>query len=137
MTYAYIQQSGIALSRLRQTPPASYPYCVKAEELRAQIRAFLDYLSSERRYSAATVRAYRADLEQVAAYLEQERLDLTAAPTDVWIPYFARLFAQGRSPRTHARKASSLKSFLKYLTRRGVIQRGRTPGLRAPKLPKA
>jgi len=109
---------------------------VKQQALRSQVQAFLEYLAKERRYSPATVRAYRADLEQVLAYLEAEQLDLAAAPPDVWIPYFARLFALGRSPRTHARKASSLKSFLKYLTRRGLIQRGRTPGLRAPKLPK-
>jgi integrase/recombinase XerC len=109
---------------------------VNAQELRPQLEAFLEYLAHERRYSAATVRAYRADLKQVMAYVEERNLDLSAAPPGLWIDYFARLFALGRSPRTHARKVASLKSFLRYLTRRGGLEQGRLPRLRSPKLPK-
>ena len=109
---------------------------MKAGALRVELTAFLDYLGKERRYSSATVRAYRTDLLQTIDYLEAEKIDLGNAPPEVWIDYFGRLFAQGRSPRTHARKVSSLKSFLKFLSRRGLLQRDRRPGLRSPKLPR-
>jgi integrase/recombinase XerC len=109
---------------------------VKAAALRIELAAFVDYLAKERRYSEATVRAYRTDLRQVVDYLEHQDLDLAAAPPDLWIDYFARLFARGRSARTHARKVSSLKSFLRFLARHGRIKPGAAPGLRSPKLPR-
>jgi integrase/recombinase XerC len=109
---------------------------VDVKALRAQLAAFLDYLAKERRYSKATVRAYRSDLGQIVDYLEAEHLDLAAAAPDLWIGYFARLFAAGRAARTHARKVASLKSFMRFLVRRNALARSRTPGLRTPKLPR-
>jgi integrase/recombinase XerC len=52
------------------------------------------------------------------------------------VDFFARLYHQGQAPRTHARKVSSLRSFLKFLSRRGRIARGKMPGLRSPRLPR-
>ena len=109
---------------------------MNGEPIRAELDAFLSHLAHERRYSAATVRAYRADLTQVLQFLEGDGLRLEDAPPDIWITYFARVFALGRSARTHARKVSSLRSFLKFLARRGSIRRDRTPGLRTPRLPR-
>lgn len=109
---------------------------MKAGALKTELTAFLNYLAKERRYSESTVRAYRTDLLQTIDYLESENIDLAKAPPEVWIDYFGRLFAQGRSPRTHARKVSSLKSFLKFLSRTGQLHRDRRPGLRSPKLPR-
>jgi integrase/recombinase XerC len=109
---------------------------VKADQLRPELEAFLSYLDKERRYSAATLRAYRTDLTQVLAYLEETGGDLKKAPPEIWVDFFARLYRHGQAPRTHARKVSSLRSFLKYLSRRGRIARGALPGLRSPKLPR-
>jgi integrase/recombinase XerC len=108
---------------------------VKADALRPHLEAFLSYLARERRYSEATLRAYRTDLTQVLAYLEETQVDLGAAPPEVWVDYFGRLYGKHQAPRTHARKVSSLRSFLKFLVRRGVVPRGRMPGLRSPRLP--
>jgi len=109
---------------------------VESAELRGELSAFLDYLARERRYSPATVRAYRADLLQVVEFLEAANIDWADAPADIWLHYFARLFKQKRSARTHARKVSSLRSFLKFLARRGRVSRDRSLVLKTPKLPR-
>jgi integrase/recombinase XerC len=109
---------------------------VESVELRGELSAYLDYLARERRYSPATVRAYRTDLAQVVDFLEAHGTDLAQASPDTWLNYFARLFRQKRSARTHARKVSSLRSFLKYLVRRGRIPRDRSVTLKTPRLPR-
>lgn len=109
---------------------------MKADALRPHLESFLAYLARERRYSEATLRAYRTDLTQVLTYLEETGRDLQAAPPEIWVDFFARLYHQGQAPRTHARKVASLRSFLKFLVRRGHLVRGRMPGLRSPKLPR-
>jgi integrase/recombinase XerC len=107
-----------------------------AVALKAELNAFLEYLAKERRYSPETVRAYTNDLTQIVRFLESERIDLSDAPPDVWLTYFARLFDRGRAARTHARKVSSLRSFLGFMARRGKIMREHTPVLKTPKLPR-
>lgn len=109
---------------------------MKADQLKPELEAFLAYLERERRYSEATLRAYRTDLTQVLTYLEETGRDVSDAPPEIWVDFFAKLYHQGQAPRTHARKVSSLRSFLKYLTRRGRIARGKMPPLRSPKLPR-
>jgi integrase/recombinase XerC len=109
---------------------------VKADALKPHLDSFLAYLERERRYSHATLRAYRTDLTQVLTYLEETGRDLSAAPIEIWVDFFARLYKAGQAPRTHARKVASLRSFLKFLVRKGELTRGRLPGLRSPKLPR-
>lgn len=105
-------------------------------QLEAEVDAFLAYLAGERRYSAQTVRAYRNDLTQVTTFLRQQGLDLATAPPDIWLQYFARLLAEDRAARTHARKVSSLRSFLRFLSRRGVVSKDLAKFLKTPKLPR-
>jgi tyrosine recombinase XerC len=109
---------------------------VESTSLKGDLTAFLDHLAKERRYSPATVRAYRTDLAQVVAFVESTGADWADLPADIWLDYFARLFRQKRSARTHARKVSSLRSFLKYLVRRGRIGREQSLVLKTPKLPR-
>lgn len=109
---------------------------METTQLKGDLSAFLDYLAKERRYSPATVRAYRADLSQVIRFLESAGATWADAPADIWLDYFGRLFKQKRSARTHARKVSSLRSFLKYLVRCGRVSRDRSLVLKTPKLPR-
>lgn len=121
---------------LRRAPLNRYPYSVDHKQLEAERDAFLAYLANERRYSEQTIRAYRNDLAQVFDYLKAERIDLAAAGPDIWLQYFARLLANDRAPRTHARKVSSLRSFIRYLVRRKLVKRELTQYLKTPKLPR-
>ena len=109
---------------------------MESTNLKGDLSAFLDFLAKERRYSPATVRAYRTDLLQVVAFVESAGVDWADLPADIWLDYFGRLFKQKRSARTHARKVSSLRSFLKFLVRRGRVSRDRSLVLKTPKLPR-
>jgi len=95
---------------------------------------FFTYLEVEKNYSSHTTLNYRIDLEEFAAFLGKTPI------ADVGYPDLRRFLAQlkGRNlkPRSLARKLSSLRSFLKFLQREGVIQSNPAKLLVTPKLDK-
>lgn len=88
-----------------------------------QIQRFLDHLRARR--SEATVRAYGADLNQLALFTEGA-FDFD---TETLRKYLRK---NGGSPRTRARKLSTIRSFAKYLRSTQVIERDPTEPLEAP-----
>ena len=81
------------------------------------ISVFVRYLTSERRLSRHTVRAYAIDLGQYAAFLHDTAPDsalekATPQALRMWIVALAR---QGLSNRSINRKIASLKAFYKFL----------------------
>ena len=88
-----------------------------------QIQKFLDHLRARR--SEATVRAYGADLNQLASFTEGA-FDFE---TETLRKYLRK---NGGSPRTRARKLSTIRSFAKYLRSTQVIDRDPTEPLEAP-----
>jgi integrase/recombinase XerC len=100
------------------------------------IEPFLEHLGSERRLSPLTVRAYRADLAGLAAFLrraghEGSMNDLDPAYVRA---YLAEIHAT-TSARTRARKLSAVRSLFNYLVRRGLVSRNIGEELISPKLP--
>ena len=103
-------------------------------------RALADYLRHlgiERNASAYTVKSYREDLTQAVTFF-RERLGSTDAGPDrittrVLRAYLAWLHDQGYSKRTIARRIASVRSWLRFLCRRGVLQSNSAEGLRGPK----
>lgn len=100
------------------------------------VAIFLRYLRLERNASEHTLSAYRSDLDQFAAFLaarpegalspaEAERNDLRE-----WI---AELSDGGLTKRSIARKMASLRSFYKYLVRRGHIPKNPATQLVTPR----
>lgn len=87
------------------------------------LQRFLDHLRARR--SEATVRAYGADLSQLAEFTEGEFL----FDTDTIRKYLRK---NGGSPRTRARKLSTIRTFAKYLRVSQVIDRDPTEPLEAP-----
>ncbi len=92
-------------------------------EMDNQIQRFLDHLRARR--SEATVRAYGADLNQLALFTEGA-FDFN---TETLRKYLRK---NGGSPRTRARKLSTIRSFAKYLRSTQVIERDPTEPLEAP-----
>lgn len=92
-------------------------------EMDNQIQRFLDYLRARR--SEATVRAYGADLNQLALFTE----GAFNFDTETLRKYLRK---NGGSPRTRARKLSTIRSFAKYLRSTQVIERDPTEPLEAP-----
>lgn len=101
------------------------------------IQQFLDYLQYERRYSLRTVREYGDDLRAFARLLgDESSFQPAKAGTDDVKTWMVEMLDQGRSPRTVKRRLSALRSFYKYMLRRGLVKRDITQGVIAPKTDK-
>lgn len=105
-----------------------------------RIERFLAHLAHERRLSEHTVRAYRHDLTQIAAWLADqgerdaasiERLDEAGIRR-----YTAWRHRQGVSGKTLQRELSSLRGFYRWLLRENQAEANPAVGLRAPKSPR-
>jgi len=82
---------------------------------------FLSYLRFEKRYSPHTVASYDNDLKQFHLFCEQAGSDGFALESSMIRLWVVSLLEQGDLPRTVNRKLSSLKSFSRYLIRKGII----------------
>ena len=85
--------------------------------------SFLDYLQYERNYSEETIKSYREDLRQFEEVAREEIGD--SAPSEVkaelvreWI---VSLMDRGYTSTSINRKLSSLRSFYKFLLRKGEV----------------
>jgi integrase/recombinase XerC len=101
------------------------------------ITLFLEYLSVERRLSVNTVGAYRRDLAIFRAHLDEASCEAVSSLTKNLVRRFlATQFRDGLKATTVARRMSALKSFFKFLVRRGCLEIDPSESLRAPKAPK-
>jgi integrase/recombinase XerC len=96
-------------------------------KLQAWIEDFLDYGESEKSWSPETLRSYRSDLVQFIAHLKSEyQWDEKSSLSEV-APLHLRSFASELSHRNEnisiARKMSSLRTFFRYLKRKGVLKK--------------
>ena len=84
------------------------------------IEAFLDYLRFERNYSEHTVVAYETDLRQFGDFLKSvgEELDYTNVDSDLIRLWVVTLMNSSKSTSVN-RKLSSLRSFYRFLMKRG------------------
>ena len=84
------------------------------------IEAFLDYLRFERNYSEHTVVAYETDLRQFGDFLKSvgEELDYTNVDSDLIRSWVVTLMNSSKSTSVN-RKLSSLRSFYRFLMKRG------------------
>ncbi|RYY64991.1 MAG: integrase [Chitinophagaceae bacterium] len=103
-----------------------------------QVRAFIDYLRFEKRYSEHTVRAYNDDLSGLFAFTatifeESDPQRLSPAFIRSWL---AGLKEQKLSARSINRKISSARAFFKYLMRTGMLSGSPMTNVTAPKIAK-
>ncbi|MES2620560.1 MAG: site-specific tyrosine recombinase/integron integrase [Bacteroidota bacterium] len=104
--------------------------------MHASVQSFFNYIEFERRYSKHTHEAYRNDLAQFGAFLEPYEKQLKdATHTDIrnWI---VSMMEQKTSARSVNRKISALKSFYKFLLRRGEIKNTPLSKVQTPKTSK-
>ncbi|HQY88811.1 MAG TPA: tyrosine recombinase XerC [Tepidisphaeraceae bacterium] len=113
------------------------------------VRGFLDYLKYERHFSDYTVRSYGADLIQFCQFLRSEigstfranapRTDgdtdaqVCGADTRVFREFLSYLYAQNYTKSTTARKLATLRSFSKFLIRKGKMSTNPLATIRTPK----
>ena len=95
--------------------------------MRGHLNAFLKFLALNRNASAHTVRAYESDLSQfldstaAAAGMTRAQLDPSRLDRGALRAFLAELHRQGQSRATAARKLAAVRTFLKYLRRKGAI----------------
>ncbi len=108
--------------------------------MQAAIEAYLGHLKGERDASAHTLRNYRVDLTQFAAYLRGRpggALDASPASVDELAirGFLARLHGEKLARSSMARKLAALRSFFRFLCRRGLLTANPAELVRAPRLP--
>jgi integrase/recombinase XerC len=126
----------------RNVPDKNYPPLV---------RQFLEYLKLEKHFSDYTVKSYGADLIQFGQFLNGEigQSHATPAPagsTPTTIDekltkceqltvreFLSYLYAQNYTKSTTARKLATLRSFFKFMIRRGLVTTSPLLQIRTPK----
>jgi len=101
--------------------------------LKNQIRSFIESLSSEKAYSANTCRAYSHDLKEFVAFINKELFsgknkkqnstdNITADQVNgLMIRGYLGFLHKRNKKVTIVRKLSAIRSFFRYLVKRGVI----------------
>ena len=102
------------------------------------IRIFVDYLRFERNLSEKTIEAYQADLEAFKQFYEAVDSSLTweEMPADVIRQWVVEMMDKGNAATSVRRRLSSLRSFYKFLLRRGLVTRDPVHNLPSPKVEK-
>lgn len=87
------------------------------------IQSFLQYLQFEKRFSPHTLLAYESDLEQFFTY--QKKAYEVAEVSEINHPmirsWIVSMMEQGITPRSINRKITTLKTYYKFLLRKGEI----------------
>ncbi|MBI5475524.1 MAG: tyrosine recombinase XerC [Ignavibacteriales bacterium] len=112
----------------------------RVNEMDDLINQYRLYISTERNYSPNTVAAYREDLDQFKKYLSQkcnkEEIQPEVITQQDIRNYLGELSEIGLSKRSVTRKLSVIRSFMKFLLKRGKITLNPSINIISPKLPK-
>lgn len=86
--------------------------------------SFLDYLRFERNYSEKTIVSYGTDLAKFEEFFNgvDENVDFTTVDADLVRAWVMSLMEQGYTSTSVNRKLSSLRSFYRFLLKKGVVQ---------------
>ena len=86
--------------------------------------SFLDYLRFEKNYSEKTIVSYGIDLTKFEEYFKgkDEDVDFTTVDADLVRGWVMNLMENGYTSASVNRKLSSLRSFYRFLLKKGVIE---------------
>lgn len=103
-----------------------------------QLQLFINYLKFEKRYSQHTIVSYQTDLEQFFAYLisQYDAVELASISAMYIKSWLAELKGDEISAKSIHRKASTLKSFFKFLLKEEVIKQSPMVTIVLPKISK-
>lgn len=101
-------------------------------------QAFLDYLKFEKRYSFHTLSSYHSDLDFFFEFLltQYEISNIKDVQASMIRGWLASMKEQGQSSKTINRRISALKSFYRFLQRKGMVAVTPTTMIVSPKVSK-
>jgi len=103
----------------------------------AHVQSFLNYVEYEKRYSKHTLQAYSNDIAQFQVYIASQGVKDILAVSHIDIRnWMVSLVRDKITPRSINRKVSSLKSFYKYLIRKGLVVKNPLSKVQTPKTAK-
>ena len=103
----------------------------------AKVEDFLRYLTVARGASDHTVRSYRSDLADCAAFGQAHGTEsLASADARLLRAYLAHLHERGLARTSVARRLAALRSYYRFLLRRGRARGNPAQEVRTPRLPK-
>jgi integrase/recombinase XerC len=108
-------------------------------EAARRVDEFLAMLAHERNASPHTVRAYERELRNFADYLDKQygaRLALRRIEHQQIRAYLGELYGHGLSKASVARALAAIRSWFKWLARRGLVEQSPAALVATPKLPK-
>ena len=95
---------------------------------------FIDFLSSKKRFSSHTIRAYRTDIEQLIDYLGEDLMikDLNKYDLHEYISTISKSITS----KSLSRKIATIKSLFKFMVSENIIENNISKSIRAPKISK-
>lgn len=110
--------------------------------LTSMVDSFFIYLESEKNLSEKTIHSYNSDWQDFYAFLETEQqVDLTKYQLEsidhlLVRKYLSHLNQRGLSKTTAARRLAALRSFFRYLVKKGYLDHNPVLQVATPKIPK-
>ncbi len=99
--------------------------------------AFLEHLRLEKDASPHTIRSYRNDLQEFLAFLAREdRADIGEVDSRFVRRFLAGLHQRGLERSSVARKLSAVRSYFRFMIRRGLAERNAAREVDSPRLPR-
>src|SRR5690606_17579520 len=100
------------------------------------IADYLDHLAVERQLSPNTLDGYRRDLDALAAFADGHGLQPEALGSEDIRAFVADGHRRGLSPKSLQRRLSAVRSFYRWLLKRGRVKANPAAAVRAPKAPR-
>lgn len=97
---------------------------------------YVAFLERERKKSAATLRAYAADLRGFSAWLEEQQVALASVRRPQLRRYLVELEQQGLAAASVQRKLASLRGLFGWLHQQGHVAKDPAKLIKGPKAPK-
>ena len=98
------------------------------------LKIFIDFLSSKKRFSSHTIRAYRTDIEQLIDHLGEDILIKDLNKYD--LHEYVSTISKSITSKSLSRKIATIKSLFKFMVAENIIENNISKSIRAPKISK-
>lgn len=105
----------------------------RVSAIAVRTRTFLDFCRVEKGLAANTIQSYQADLQSFQSFRDQPERSLVQDEEELVRAYIDSLYSDRLSPRTIARRITTLRNFYRFLLEEGAIEADPTNLLTLPK----